>query len=140
MNRIQTPFFNCFLILVGSVSVYAQERTEAPPGGRQRPTEVPSARRAETEPVRRTEATPTPGRSSVPLVSGAVDETPVVTHHKLNVGDKTLEYTATVAQMPLKDLSGETEAYICYYAYTADNVDAINPPLSSPSTAARAPP
>jgi carboxypeptidase C (cathepsin A) len=130
MNRIQTPYFTCFLVLVCSVSVFAQERTEAPPGGRQRPTEVPSARRAETEPARPAQTTPTPGRSSVPLVSGAVDETPVVTHHKLDVGGKTLEYTATVAQMPLKDLGGETEAYICYYAYTADNVDATTRPLT----------
>ncbi|HKD38353.1 MAG TPA: hypothetical protein VKB78_16180, partial [Pirellulales bacterium] len=51
-----------------------------------------------------------------------VDEKPIVTHHKLTVGGKTLEYTATVAQMPLKDGAGETEAHIFYMAYTLDGV------------------
>ena len=45
-----------------------------------------------------------------PAVGGEVDETPVVTHHSVMVDGKTLNYTATVAQMPLKDASGETEA------------------------------
>ena len=52
----------------------------------------------------------------------SVDERPVVTHHKITVGGKTLEYTATVAQMPIKDSSGETEAHIFYMAYTLDGV------------------
>ncbi|HYW27853.1 MAG TPA: peptidase S10, partial [Terriglobales bacterium] len=36
---------------------------------------------------------------------------------------KTINYTATVAQMPLKDASGETEAHIFYVAYTLDGAD-----------------
>jgi carboxypeptidase C (cathepsin A) len=55
-----------------------------------------------------------------PAVGGDVDETPVVTHHSINVDGKTLGYSATVAQMPLKDASGETEAHIFYMAYTLD--------------------
>jgi len=46
----------------------------------------------------------------------------VVTHHSINVDGKTLNYTATVAQMPLKDASGKTEAHIFYMAYTLDGV------------------
>ena len=57
-----------------------------------------------------------------PAVGGEVDETPVVTHHSLNLDGKTLNYTATVAQMPLKNASGETEAHIFYMAYTLDGV------------------
>ena len=52
----------------------------------------------------------------------AVDETPVVTHHKITVGGKTLDYTATAAQMPIKNARGETEAHIFYMAYTLDGV------------------
>src|SRR5215831_2024988 len=42
-----------------------------------------------------------------PALGGEVDETPVVTHHSITVDGKQLNYTATVAQMPLKDASGE---------------------------------
>jgi oxalyl-CoA decarboxylase len=56
-----------------------------------------------------------------PAVGGAeVDETPVITRHSIQVQGKTLNYTATAAQMPLKDASGETEAHIFYMAYTLD--------------------
>ena len=57
-----------------------------------------------------------------PAIGGEIDETPVVTHHSVTVQGKTLNYTATVAQMPLKDASGETEAHIFYMAYTLDGV------------------
>ena len=76
-------------------------------------------------------ATPatTPGRGGRggvpgpgPAVGGEVDETPVVTHHSIQVNGKTLAYTATVAQMPIKDAAGETEAHIFYVAYTLDGV------------------
>ena len=66
-----------------------------------------------------------------PALGGDVDETPVVTHHSITVDGKTLHYTATVAQMPLKDPSGETEAHIFYVAYTLDDVpDAARRPLT----------
>ena len=55
-----------------------------------------------------------------PAIGGEVDETPVVTHHSITLDGKTLNYTATVAQMPLKDAAGETEAHIFYMAYTLD--------------------
>ena len=60
-----------------------------------------------------------------------MDETPVVTHHSIQINGKTLEYTATAAQMPLKDSSGETEAHIFYVAYTLDGAtDAGKRPLA----------
>src|SRR5690348_13763565 len=40
-----------------------------------------------------------------PAIGGDIDETPVVTHHSANVQGKVLNYTATVAQMPLKNAS-----------------------------------
>ncbi len=57
-----------------------------------------------------------------PAIGGDVDETPVVTHHSITVDGKTINYTATVAQMPLKNAAGDTEAHIFYMAYTLDGV------------------
>jgi carboxypeptidase C (cathepsin A) len=65
-----------------------------------------------------------------PAIGGDIDETPVVTHHSLNVGGKTINYTATVAQMPLKNASGDTEAHIFYMAYTLDGADPTKRPLT----------
>ena len=50
------------------------------------------------------------------------EETPVITHHEITVGGKTLKYTATVGMMPLKNRDGETEARIFFMAYTLDGV------------------
>src|SRR5689334_7544720 len=48
------------------------------------------------------------------------EETPVITHHEINVGGKSLKYTATVGMMPIKNRDGETEARIFFMAYTLD--------------------
>src|SRR5580704_11143137 len=65
-----------------------------------------------------------------PAIGGEIDETPVITHHSINVGGKAINYTATVGQMPLKTASGETEAHIFYMAYTLDGADATKRPLT----------
>ncbi len=57
-----------------------------------------------------------------PAVGGDVDETPVITHHSMNLDGKTLNYTATVQQMPIRNAAGDTEAHIFYMAYTLDGV------------------
>lgn len=51
------------------------------------------------------------------------EEAPVVTHHEIHVGAKTLKYTATTGMMPLRDAKGETEASIFFMAYTLDGVN-----------------
>jgi len=90
-------------------------------------------------PAPQTTTTTTPGgrggRGGVagpgPAVGGDIDETPVVTKHATTVGGQSLSYTATVAQMPLKDAAGDTEAHIFYMAYTLDGVtDAARRPLT----------
>ena len=53
------------------------------------------------------------------------EEPPVITHHEIKVGGKTLRYTATVGMMPIKNRDGETEARMFFMAYTLDNVPAI---------------
>jgi carboxypeptidase C (cathepsin A) len=65
-----------------------------------------------------------------PAIGGDIDETPVVTHHSINVGGQTIKYTATVAEMPLMNSSGETEAHIFYMAYTLDGADPAKRPLT----------
>src|SRR5690349_4294107 len=51
------------------------------------------------------------GGAPEPAISGDIDETPAVTHHSVHVGGKTLNYTATAAQMPIKNAAGDTEAH-----------------------------
>ncbi len=80
------------------------------------PAAVPAAEPAVPGGGRGRGGIPGPG----PAIGGDIDETPVVTHHSINVDGKTINYTATVAQMPLKNSSGETEAHIFYMAYTLD--------------------
>src|SRR5438874_2532785 len=53
--------------------------------------------------------------------SPAAEETPVVTHHEIRAGGKTLRYTATTGMMPIKNRDGETEARIFFMAYTLDD-------------------
>src|SRR5437762_11460060 len=74
---------------------------------------------ASDRPRRGDRAGSTTGPSTAPTAD-KVDETPIVTHHEIKLGDQTLKYTATAAQMPLKTNSGETEAHIFYMAYTLD--------------------
>ena len=97
--------------------------------GRQAATPTPAAQTPAAVPGGRG------GRGGVagpgPAIGGEIDETPVVTHHSVTVQGKTINYTATVAQMPLKDASGETEAHIFYMAYTLDGVtDTAKRPLT----------
>ncbi len=76
------------------------------------------------------------GRGGVPgpgPAIGGIDESlesPVATHHSLNIDGKTINYTATVAEMPLKNSSGITEAHIFYMAYTLDGADPTKRPLT----------
>jgi carboxypeptidase C (cathepsin A) len=79
------------------------------------------------------QATPTPNASATGNQAGqqrnpqerptpAPEEIPVVTHHEIHVGGKTLKYTATVGMMPIKNRDGDTEARIFFMAYTLDDV------------------
>src|SRR5262249_33206862 len=108
-------FFSVFLALDPS-AVFAQGRAQ--------------------QPAQTTNATPAGrGRGAAsgpgPAIGGDADETPIVTKHSITVDGKPLSYTATVAQMPLKDASGEAEAHIFYMAYTLDEVtDTAQRPLT----------
>jgi len=101
------------LLLLAGPAHHAQAQGRAQTPATQTPPQT-QGRRGETDAAR--------PQNGGPAVGGEIDETPVVTHHTMQVGGKTLNYTATVAQMPLKDAAGETEAHIFYVAYTLDGV------------------
>ena len=56
------------------------------------------------------------------------EQAPIVTHHEIHVGGKTLHYTATTGMMPLKNNdTGEVEAHIFFIAYTLDGQNEHRP-------------
>jgi carboxypeptidase C (cathepsin A) len=80
-------------------------------------------------------ATPAPAEAAKPSQPEAKKEVPeqppVVTHHEIHVGGKTLRYTTTAGMMPLKNVdTGEVEAHIFYMAYTLDGQPAERRPLT----------
>lgn len=104
------------IVLFSALLSFGQE-----PGGPSRRPQSPA-----------TQATPTPAAAASPSPSAAArrpteqptpppEEPPVITHHEIKVGGKTLRYTATVGLMPIKNRDGETEARIFFMAYTLDN-------------------
>ncbi len=111
----------------------AQAQT-TPPAPQGRAAQAPAAPVAPAAPAAQEGRGGGRGRGGIsgpgPAIGGEVDETPVVTHHSITVGGKTLNYTATVAQMPLKTASGETEAHIFYMAYTLDGADPMKRPVT----------
>jgi carboxypeptidase C (cathepsin A) len=59
------------------------------------------------------------------------EEKPVVTHHEIRMGDRTLKYTATTGMMPLKDATGVLQADLFFVGYT---LDGAGPTASRPLT------
>lgn len=113
------------------------QRGAQTPATTQAPAQAQAQVSRQVTPAPTVPATPAEGRSGRggvpgpgPAVGGEIDETPVVTHHTITVRGKTLNYTATVAQMPLKNPEGETEAHIFYMAYTLDGAETARRPLA----------
>jgi carboxypeptidase C (cathepsin A) len=57
-------------------------------------------------------------------------EPPIVTHHEIHVGGKTLRYTATTGMMPIRNNEGEIEANMFFVAYTLDGQMPEHRPLT----------
>jgi len=75
-------------------------------------------------------APPDTAKPAPPAALPATEEKPVVTHHSIRMGGRTLSYTVTAGMMPLKDEKGSVEASIFFMAYTLDNPpDAARRPL-----------
>lgn len=64
---------------------------------------------------------PDTARPAPPAVAPLTEEKPVVTHHSIRLGARTLSYTVTAGMMPLRDEKGVIEANIFFMAYTVDN-------------------
>ncbi|MGZ8844250.1 MAG: S10 family peptidase [Pyrinomonadaceae bacterium] len=91
-----------------------QGRRQAGPG--QQPTPTPAATSGQTGQTRGPQERPSP----------SPEEVPVITHHEIQAGGKTLRYTATTGMMPIKNREGETEARIFFMAYTLDDAGPRN--------------
>jgi len=116
------------LSLLATVCVFAQGRAQQT----QTPAPTPSQTTPAPQAVPGGRGNPDPARPAGPgaAVGGDIDETLSVTHHSITVGGKTLNYTATAAQMPIHSASGETEAHIFYVAYTLDGAEPGKRPLT----------
>ena len=78
----------------------------------QQPPATPAPSKPEPVPAKSEPAAPTPAFDG--------PDTPVVTHHELRAGGKTLRYTATTGFLPIRSAQGEIEARIFFIAYTLD--------------------
>ncbi|HEX7289174.1 MAG TPA: hypothetical protein VF532_23520, partial [Candidatus Angelobacter sp.] len=101
LRRILPACF-CVLLLFSLCAAAQRPREDRPPG----PAAAPGAPEQTPRALAATEP-----KKEVP------EQPPVVTHHEIRVGGKTLRYTATAGMMPLKNTdTGETEAHIFYMA------------------------
>jgi carboxypeptidase C (cathepsin A) len=118
--RRVVPLFFAFMLFA---SLFASGQQRGRQG--QQPGPAPATPAATGEAGTRAPAEPKKEVKEAPEVP------PVVTHHEIRVGGKTLRYTATAGMMPLKNVdTGEVEAHIFYIAYTLDG----QPPERRPLT------
>src|SRR5215813_13004136 len=109
-------------ILLGlALLSFGQEGQGRRPGGVQGTGQQPTTTTTTTTTTQPGQQT-TQQRPAQERPSPVPEETPVVTHHSINVGGKELRYTATTGMMPIKNREGETEARIFFMAYTLDGV------------------
>ena len=103
----------------------APEAKNPPPKPAEEPApESKTAVEAKAEPEGKEQETP---RGVQPDLK---DEPPVVTHHELRIGGKSMRYTATAGRIPIKDEAGKINADMFYVAYTADGVAANQRPVT----------
>ncbi len=61
------------------------------------------------------------GAADKPAIAETPLPDPVVRQHSVKVGGKSMAYTTTAGQLPIKNDKGETEANLYFTAYTLDN-------------------
>ena len=96
-----------FVIFILAVSAVGQERRSREPEAQSSPASTQAAKPASSEPKK-----------------DSTEPPPVVTHHEIHVGGKTLRYTATTGMMPIRNTDGEIEANMFFMAYTLDGQNA----------------
>lgn len=80
---------------------------------------LPAQQAAQQPAQQPAEAKKTEEQAQAQKAPPAVEEKPIVTHHEIKTGGRTLKYTATTGLMPIRNAQGETEAHIFFMAYTA---------------------
>ncbi|MBZ5647722.1 MAG: peptidase S10 [Acidobacteriia bacterium] len=114
----------------------AERAKKAVPGEKIAPP-PPAPEEKQAEPARR-EDQPRPMQPESPGAADAMrllkwdmkEVPPVVTHHSITVGAKTLRYTATAGRLPIKDPAGTIEAEMFFVAYTLDGAEPNRRPLT----------
>lgn len=105
-------------------------RQIAPPP-REQPSQEPARQQAAQEPSQRATSNPQSEHSGGTEMHFDMTEVPpVVTHHQIRLGGKLLRYTATVGRLPIKGDNDKTEALMFYVAYTLDDADSDQRPLT----------
>lgn len=109
-----------------SSEVTAPKREALPQEPNQNAQEQPEERaRTPRASAAEEERTPTPEQHF-----DMTEAAPAVTHHQIQVDGRVLHYAATAGRLPIKDATGKTEALMFYVAYTLDNVNAGQRPLT----------
>jgi carboxypeptidase C (cathepsin A) len=142
------PFAIVFFLLLPAFSSLVNAQQKSPPKPQVQKTKPAEAstpsRRTEQPPQQRTpENPPEPVRTPRAPATGEegqpaskemhfdmTETAPVVTHHQITVGGRVLRYAATAGRLPIKNDSGNTEALMFYVAYTLDDANADDRPLT----------
>src|SRR6266403_5096449 len=104
------------ILLCFAVLSFGQEEGQARrQAASSQPTPSPQATASPAVPA------PAPQRGSQERPPMPTEEAPVITHHEIRAGGRTLRYTATTGMMPIKNREGETEARIFFMAYALDD-------------------
>jgi carboxypeptidase C (cathepsin A) len=125
---------------------FVAAQQEQPPSSTTETAKPAAARKDKTKPKQEMPPATTPDKStesdkpaeaSKPEESADKDEhfdvsevPPVVTHHQITAGGKTLPYTATAGRLPLKRADGKIEGEMFFVAYAVDGQDARKRPLT----------
>lgn len=113
------------LLLLGGLA--AQEAATARPRPKARShdrAQAPAEKATTPEKTEKTEKAGEKGKAQEkdkPRPGPEAEAEPVVTHHRIKVGDSEIKYTATAGLMPILDARGEPEARIFFMAYTRED-------------------
>jgi carboxypeptidase C (cathepsin A) len=101
------------------------------------PSATPEAKPEQAKPVEEPKPpAPTPGkekedeREEQDLRFDMAEVPPVTTHHQMTVSGRALKYTATAGRLPIKRADGKIEAEMFFVAYTLDNENSAQRPLT----------
>ena len=139
---IRTSFIPTVILLSIAIAPLSFAQQKNPPKPQvEKTTPAPAAETPKTEEPR-PEAQPShrePSQAAAPEAShpapaglhfDMTEPAPVITHHQITIGGRTIHYTATVGKLPIRDAVGNTDALMFYVAYTEDGVPAGQRPVT----------